>query len=116
MIYCAKPVRFRERHTLVFRYRDIWCVRESADNGRQTRKIEAAMESRQERNIEPVKQGQMKPIDVAVNHIELGRMLRHEFEQQGLRRHRIGAGPSQPKSAWPGWDQLCPGVRIAASK
>ncbi len=75
-----------------------------ANNARQTRKIKAPMTGRQVWDVDAVQQRELHPVYMAMQHIELGRMLCHKFQQHGLRCHWIGARATQAKGPWPHLD------------
>ena len=95
MINRAQPMGLRQRETLIVRNRYERGVREMTNNARQTWKIKAPMTGRQVRDADAVQQRELHPVYMAMQHIELGRMLSHKFQQHGLRRHWIGARAAQ---------------------
>src|SRR5258706_11339417 len=107
VIHGTKPVRIAKRGALIVRNRNEGSARKAADNIRQTRQIQTAMHSGDEWHAEPAKQWQMQPVDMGVDHVKLGGLLRHRFQQDCLCRNRIGTRSAESKRARPDRMKLC---------
>jgi len=82
MVHCAQPVRFGKRNALIVRDRSERRLRKFADEIRQSRQVQAAMDRREERHAEPGQQRQ--PIRVGVYDIKVSRLPGYGFEERGL--------------------------------
>ena len=74
------------------------------------------MTGRNEWDVQPAQHGQVQPVDVKVNHIELGGALRNRLEQRCLGGHGVRTWPFKSKGARPRRDKSCASGRIAGGK
>ena len=112
----AKPVRVAKRAALIVRNGNEGRSRKAADNIRHAWQIQSPMHGGEERDAEPAQQWQMQPVDMDVDHVELGGVLRHRFQQHCLRRDRIGTRSAQPQRARPDRIELRARHRITAGE
>src|SRR6266513_1792907 len=81
VIYGAEPVRLAKRGALIVRNRNEGSGGETAYNILQTWQIQTAMHGGDEWHAEPAEQWQMQPVDMGVDHVKPGGLLRHRFQQ-----------------------------------
>src|SRR5205085_1015910 len=90
MVNGTEPIEVWKRRSLAVRNRNECCLRKLAHDLSQAGHVKATMQRRDAWYAEAAAQGQVQPIDVTVNQVEIRRATGDRLEQGSMCHHRVG--------------------------
>src|SRR3954451_5526295 len=97
----ADPVYIANGLPLVVGNRNKGSIWKAPDYLRQAWQIQTPVECREKGHSDAMEQRQMQPVDMSMDHVEFGSMLRHDVQQNRLRCNRVSARPAKAKRMGP---------------
>src|SRR3569623_2278815 len=116
MMNGAAPVSTLERGALVVRDRNEACSTKLPSHLGNARQIQPAMQRGEKRNSQARQHGEMQPVNVSVNYVELSGSSRDRFQQHSAGEAGIRTWPPETQRARPHWMQSAARHRVAARK